>query len=872
MAAHEPQTVAAILLDIPDTDNPFIVRNFLEAAMNMPPETAGRLATKIANLIKSPFLVRGDLAGALAVHLARGGEHAAALTVLRSVLEVIPDPRPIPQELKSFAPDYKYEARARIRDYEYELLLQRHALELTDSLGIPFVQLLSDLLDKALKLELRSKPDTGNIEDYSYIWRPHITTGERSDSIKNLLGTAVLSSAHRLCVSAAHCADVRIVLGAKRFKLFRRIELELLARHADLDPTAAANKLLDQALFDDVGVRPEYYALAQRSFGSLELPQQNEILGWIEKGLDAKLLQERAGLSADDAQNRIDYWRLERLAPLVDHLPAKWRERYAALESKFGPPRHPAHPVVRGGAFAMSSKSPQQEADLEKMGVDEVVAYANSWRPSSDVAGPFGPSEEGLATVLASLIGKKGAEFSGHASDFVGMEPTYVRAAIQGFETAVRQDAQISWVQVLNLCSWIVSQPIEIPGRTGDLWTKDPDWRWARQAIIGLIDEGFKHKVIPFELRNALWPILEALAEGDTFGDIDYSEEDSQKRDIWSSSINRARPRSVRSVVKYIEWVRDHLKEKDFSFNRTPEAAALLERHLDPAVDPSLDVRLIYGEFLPFLLSVDSRWVEQRLNSILPADQELKSLRDIAWGAYLVANPAYDIAFAALRSFYHLAVEQIGSERLTGRGHLLDDLDENLATHLMQLYWRGQLPLQEAGILYRFYTRATDDLIAQATAHVGRSITESKEQVPAEVLDRLQQLWDWRLRNVADHQHPKEMAAFGWWFNSGYFEDVWALKHLKESLERSQGAMEPKLGTLRRLASLVEKYPDMVISCTDLIVRAEPIDVILWVDDLRQILTTVISVGSQEASAKARSLIHSLGLRGYHEYRELLQQ
>ena len=44
-----------------------------------------------------------------------------------------------------------------------------------------------------------------------------------------------------------------------------------------------------------------------------------------------------------------------------------------------------------------------------------------------------------------------------------------------------------NWTRVLELCVWIVSQPVEIPGRTGDVWTKDPDWRGARHAVIGLL-------------------------------------------------------------------------------------------------------------------------------------------------------------------------------------------------------------------------------------------------------------------------------------------------------------------------------------------------------------------------------------------------
>lgn len=875
MAAHatQAQVVAEILMEVPDIDNPFIVRDFLEAGIAMPATVASKLAAKISKLIKTPFLIRGDLAGEFATHLARGGEHVAALTVLQAALEVIPDPRPIPEELKRFDPDYKYEARSRIRTFEYQLILQRHTAELSQLLGISFFTFLCDLLHRALDLEFRPSPDSGRIEDYSYIWRPHLSSSARSDSVKDLLPSAVLSSAdHLVADSPALLGKINEMLTARRYKLFERVGIEVITRHLEIDSAAVARKLVDRELFDDVGVRAEYYALAEKGYALLKESEQRQILKWIDEGLDCKLLQERFGLSLEEAERQIDYWRLERLQPIREHLSDPWRERYETLEKKFGVPRHPAHAVVTGGAFAMSSKSPQQERDLEPMTAEGVIQFVKSWRPPNEPSVPFGPSEEGLAAVLTGVVHKRALEFSQQSREFKSADPTYVRAAIQGFESATREKVPFDWARVLDLCAWTVSQPIEIPGRTGDPWTRDPDWRSARQAVIGLIDEGFKQKTIPFELRGMLWTVLENLSEGDNLEAPPYDDEDSQKRDIWSASINRAKPRAIRAVVKYIEWYRDNAGSKEFSLTTTPEAASLLDCHLNPDVDPSLDVRLIYGEFLPFLLHVDNHWVAQHIEKIFPEDHSLKPLRDVAWAAYLVANPAYDTAFRILRPFYSSAVDEIGKPRLTGSGHLLYEPDVNLANHLMQLYWRGRITLDPGELLDRFNARASDELIGRMVEYVGRSMSESKEQIPAEVLDRLQRLWAQRLQQVMDKQHPKEMAAFGWWFNSGYFEDAWALDHLHQSLLRSSGAMEPKLDTLQRLARLAEKYPSAVIVCTEMIVNAELIDVILWVEDLKRILSTVIRVGDAEASKTAGRLIHSLGSRGYHEYRELLQQ
>ena len=247
---------------------------------------------------------------------------------------------------------------------------------------------------------------------------------------------------------------------------------------------------------------------------------------------------------------------------------------------------------------------------------------------------------------------------------------------------------------------------------------------------------------------------------------------------------------------------------------------------------------------------------------------ELTCARVNAWVAYLTANSAYDQAFEILRSEYLAAADELGSERELGRGHILDQPDEKLAQHLMQLYWRGRVGLESGGILEKFYKKADDALLGHVVMYVGRSISNTKD-IPDEILVRLRQLWDYHLSRAADSGHMREMAAFGWWFNSGYFEDSWALEHLLKSLQRSNGNMEPKLGTLQRLAKLAERYPDTVIKCMELIVDAELVDVILWVDDLTRILQTVLESGT-DASKVARNIIQKLGVRGHLQYRSLL--
>jgi hypothetical protein len=870
MSAKEPTTVAEVMAAMPDSENPYILQSFIDAALAMPPEISDRLTAKIAKMLRSPSMMRQHVVGDLAVHLAQGGQHKSALTLLRNALEVIPDPRPIPESLKELNPDYRHEARTRMASYECQWIIQRNGPDLVKLVGVSFVELLSILLERALSLEQKPEKGTATIEDYSYIWASSLTSGETTESPKRFLVPAVLRYADAAAHGVEELGRVREILDARRFKVFRRIELELLARHPKMAEIAVSEKLVNKEVFDDIGLRYEYDTLLAKSFGTLTAPQRDQILTWIEDGLNIERLLER-GLSKEEAEDASDAWRLERLTPIKEFWDSGLKERYESLHKKFGDP--PDRRRVRGGAYQVSSKSPKQSPELAEMTVADVIQYLKDWRPNSNESFPFSPSEEGLGAVLTEIVAKKPAEFSEQAGKLKETDPTYVRSAIQGFEGVVRSKAAFDWKPVLDLALWVIKQPIEIPGRTGGHWTKDPDWGWARSAIVSLFEQGFREKAIPFALRETVWSIIAALVENqEATKGVPYSDPDSQSKDIWTHSVNRTEARAMRVVFQYVEWCRDNLHESTFSLATVPEAEKLLSTGLDTDVQPSLDIRLIYGEVLPFLVSIDRQWVESNKAKIFPIEPEKQSLRDIAWVAYLTANYAYNAAFEALGDLYLSTVQdQLGQPRQVGTGHMVYSPDDGLIHHLMQLYWRGRIGLEENGILDIFLKQGSDGLLGRMVRYLGQSLKETKE-LSKDEQQRLKRLWDRSISWPDDSHHKRELAEYGWWFNSNHFEDQWALEHVHKGLLLSHGAFEPKLGTLERLARLAEKYSQLVIQSTQLIVSADFENVMLWHDDLKKILRTVLKSGDTEAMKTARSVIQSLGAKGYLEYRALLTE
>ena len=194
-----------------------------------------------------------------------------------------------------------------------------------------------------------------------------------------------------------------------------------------------------------------------------------------------------------------------------------------------------------------------------------------------------------------------------------------------------------------------------------------------------------------------------------------------------------------------------------------------------------------------------------------------------------------------------------------------------LSHHLVQLYWWGMLDLTESSVLSDFLATASDGALKSMIVYVGRSLSETQEPVAEEIVARLQMLWDYILTSDNARKDSKVFANFGWWFNTSYFDDAWALDRLHSSLVLAGGRYEPAFEALSRLSRLAEVYPSLVLYCTRVIVLTEREYVDLWTVDLSNILRTILGLGNAELTAEATSLINELGSRGYLTYRGLLK-
>ncbi len=890
MAALVPDIAQRIALEIPDTENIRVHEDLADVACALPAKLAAVVAPRVKTWLTAPHqLLLPDKLAVLTLHLTKGGQGEAALDLARSLLEVIPDPRaarePVPSEGYRQLP----EPRGRFQSHEYAEILSQLVPPLAAVAGDAAVDLLSDLLENAILLSRR--PDERGPEDYSHIWRPAVEDHPQNLNLglPRLLVSAVRDAAETVAKrDPARVPAMVERLEARPWTVFRRIALHLLRMFPDSAGDFIVTRLTDRAAFDHPGLWHEYSLLARAQFRQLPPAAQATILEWIERGPavdeDARAhLRERTGKAPtdDDIREYADHWRLRRLAALSDVLPPIWQKRYEALTARLGQPEHPDFVSYRSGVY-IGPTSPTSTDSLRAMRLEELVRYLHEWQPTGEM---FSPSPEGLGRSLTEIVAANPERFASDAMRFAGLDPTYVRAVIFGLAQAAGGGANrvFPWPPVLDLCRWVLGQPREIPGRDRGNGMMDPGWVWTRKEIARLLERGFEEgpAEIPPELRERAWEILKPLTDDPQPTLDDEAPRDGTTPDPPTMSVNTIRGQAMHAVVQYGLWIRRHIdraadaKERAArGFDEMPEIRHVLESHLDPEKEPALAIRSVYGRWFPWFALLDFEWARRHVSAIFSPDGPRPALGSTAWDSYITFCPAYDAVLDLLREEYRRAVMRLDPGR--SRRAQPHTPEAALVEHLMSLYEGGRFDLDARDDpLALFYQRAGDDLRAYGCEFVGRDLYNVEGPVRPAVLERLQALWARRLAAAQASASPaaygSEVAAFGWWFASGKFDDHWSIEQLATAL-RLTGKVDPDHIVVQRLATLSPTMPREAIQCLDLIVGGdkEGWRVQGWTKEMRTILESALGSVDDQARRSATDLINRLGSWGNLEFRDLL--
>jgi len=812
-----------------ETDNPEAHERVTEAALAMPATDAAQLVDKIGEFLQTPFQWGlPTKATDLSKRLVEGGEVEAGVRLLGHAL-----------------------AGPRVTNDHWLFVhtLEETAADIFPAAGVSGVTLLADLLDAVLGLRYETAAESG--QDHSYIWRQALEHGRRNDA------KDVLVSALRDALTAVAEADIATVpelvalLESHRYAIFHRLALDLLEGYPSGHEQLIAERLTTEKLFDDFHYRREYTKLARDHFPSLDPTHQEHILGWIEQGRDE-----------DDPDQR-DRRELRELSRLGRPLPGDWGARYEELVDRFG--EYEEHDVPEGAVF-MGPTAPLSKDELAAMSIADVVKLVREWQPD-DRWGT--PTPEGLARLLAELVAADPVPYAAAAVEFANLDPTYARAMVDGLQNALREGRSFAWSPVLELAQIALTKPRVIEGRDESNWDIDPGWKWTRKEIAHLLAAAFQAEpALPLEHADGAFAILRELANDANPGPGDEVEREGAM-DPATLSLNTVRGAAFHAIMGYVWWRAKSREAAGLPADGLePKVADLLERHLDPTHEPTQTIRAVYGQWFPYLATVDLDWAREHVPAIFPRAAELAALRQIAWETYVTFTRAYKNTLELLRDEYAFAIEELGSETAMKRPGRRDR-DEALADHLMMLYGYGFLDLEDP-LLERFFTQAPIGLRGHAIEYMGLSL-ENAAAAGEEVSVRFRDIWAKRLAAFkAGETGAGELKGFAWWFSSGKLDDDWSVAQLRDLL-KSGGRVDPDHAVVERLAALLETHLEDVVACLSLLIDAS--DRRWFVLGSRAEITAILARGLSQgngASKTAREIVNRLAADGHTNFAELL--
>ncbi len=890
MAPLAPREVGEALLGIPATQNESVHMDLARAAAHVPVRMAARWAKKEAGWLSEQDRVHMPIAEALGPvmgRLAKSGQVGPAMALAKSLLELRTvtdsDGRRLVREpsaayasttaasgdeaergedggiaaLAAELMDVNLFTRIvpRVDEYEYEEFVQQWVPVLLTHGGTRALAMLCDILEPPR--------DTDELDEYTdTVSRPAIEAHHQNygHGPADALIDAVRDGSTQLVDAGIDIRRVAQVLSSRRCAIFQRILLHLAKEQCGKHPRFAAELAVSEDRFFDDRLLHEYSGLLGAVFPNLDLAEKATVLSWIE---DGPSLDDRFD-GDEEARRRIRLrWQAGRLAWIRQDLDEEWQRRYALIVSEVGEPEHPD--FVWHTTNWMGPTSPAAVGDLEAMSPPEVAAYLESWQPPSD---PKSHDREGLARILEEAVERSPSRYLAARDSFVDLRPRYVEALVRGLRNAVLADRLVDWAAVLEILASVVRRP-----------AGDREWRSARRESASMLVTGLEDAVIQPGLRAAVWELIDTLA-----GDPEPAPEDEAERslNVATDSISSVRGNALHAVIRYALWVCRSLVGPNGAYavrpsmDTIPEVRRRLDWHLDPANDPSLAVRSVYGQWFPHLALIDTDWAEQNVEMIFP--HRHPALRDAAWETYLRFCPAYDTPFKMLRGQYAAAVNRMGAGGPRNSSPK-DEIGKRLGVHLLVMAGRGHLSWSDDDSLLKgYFENAKPEQARSAIGSIGRDLHNRDHELAPETLTRFASIAEALIGVLQERGGDRmgHLTSLGWWFSSGHFEAEWTLKQLGRLVAHA-GVAEPRRYVMDHLAELSERHPAETLAVLESWAHAE---LLSSAGDRRRVSTSVLFGRTDSAKRilhaawanpssrdRARSLKEQLLAAGYEEFR-----
>ena len=538
---------------------------------------------------------------------------------------------------------------------------------------------------------------------------------------------------------------------------------------------------------------------------------------------------------------------------------------------------------VGGYSTGVSSgwdESPVSAQQLSAWTADDVVAFLREWRPSEQVGSAF-ELQGSLATHATNNARVALSVLNRAVED--GVHPSAIEGILDGLSEAAKAETDLDWGEALAGVGRVMRHvtTLDVNGTQSI-----EQWRRTAGRSMPLIEEGCRKDSIPFELASEVWTLLDEATRVPAIWRVEHYQHGSLEAVI-TAKFDDASGHVANAVMSAALWdYRCRTRGSDGSEEKRAQARGGVQEPLLPILDRWLEderpnaavPRAVMGDYLSQLHLLAPEWVEAHAPDLFQGGLEDPMTRP-TWTTYVSRSPLYGTVFEALRPWYARAAKK-AAVWAAAAGDVVGTRDptQKLAVHLIVAFLQQLVSVgDEDGLLETAYENLSPSDWGHAYWSVFRDFTDAKEPISESLVQRLVDLWEWRIlelqKDEGSDRTVEEAKALGWLFRTPHIPAADLIRLGQATAGLARGHIE-MYSRWEHMLVLAQSDPDGAFGIAKAVLRAQlradfPY---VAVEEVRPFLAHVLREGNSDTREQTHSLINELGEGGFRELKGLLQE
>jgi hypothetical protein len=835
MASLLPAEVVDIILDVPiskENFNPEVIDRFLWTARELPASEVARIVSKIKVdgwiQLMYPYNRWGYEYTEILEKLVLAEDYDNALVLVEAML-AIRTKEEVAKTANGFGTDnpFYFQDLGQTKIFETLVNLGTHRTEELLKLTTDTMRKIVLMGDKQNISEIFEVNETFYLFDIDFFEiglddKKHLSYRDDVRSlaatIKNLTEIAIGEKCERDSAKRLYETYINSLPFSRSMWRLRLFVLSLCPEVFKEELRTAFFKIFDTDKYHELESGAEYHQALKKSFS---------VLSEDEKRLYIRTVLKYFGQEREDKKE--EGWRKrdgrQILSCIFTELSDDEKnDAEKILGGHIDPNFKPEPSIGQMKSGSIRALAPATPEDIASKTIEQIVGFLKTeWSPanlkkskqSKDFFNPL--NSDGTGELLQGDIPLRLSEYIRHSELFFDREalsPQYTYAFLRGVYDSIKQNRPERMDEIFILLKKVVASGLSENFDPKSKGVDDEDgwvatWSWVHNAITDLLKELLieRNDKIPFDFDSLRNDVFEVISYLFTFPSPTVEDNDRKDdSDPFSIAINSVRGRSFECLDLFV-YLDGKKFDKDADSRISPDVKNLYEVILKNEYTYAL--MFMFGHHLPTFYYRDKAWMSSLLKDIFSENPAKKGLYMATWEGYISTNLFKEL-FEDFQPLYERAID-LNPEDYTKRKYF-KDLDEGLATHMALAYMHFDDFTLKSDLFKKFWdtpnTKRHSEFVSFMGRHTASRSNARTFMADNEIkLDKIKKFWDWVLGNKDD---KKVFSSFGLLMNNehGLFENKWLAKHVKLTLEKSNGEIDWEYGVMKSLPEFSVAAPE----------------------------------------------------------------